>query len=172
MVYTPLPPPHAQGARESPPLHPRLTIINSKQQCLRPLLSPKVLTRSPRSLPYFPKITDRNFPLPSPRLKNALVDNIAWTTLLTNSKYLPGLLALDFSLKSVGSKYPLVVLYTDTLEADAHAALKARGVLKKRVEYLLPSAHKDFGSEVRFYDCWSAPSIPSLHPSSLLRRWS
>ena len=78
-----------------------------------------------------------------------------WTTLLTNTKYLPGLLALDFSLKSVGSKYPLVVLYTDTLEPEGHEALKLRNIPTKRIEYLLPSAYKDYKNDVRFYDCWS-----------------
>ncbi|KAG0129301.1 nucleotide-diphospho-sugar transferase [Tuber indicum] len=86
-----------------------------------------------------------------------------WTTLLTNTKYLPGLLALDFSLKSVGSKYPLIVLYTDTLEPEGHEALKLRKIPTKRIEYLLPSAHKDYENDVRFYDCWS-----KLQPFSLV----
>jgi len=37
-----------------------------------------------------------------------------WTTLITNTKYLSGLLTLDYSLKKTGSSYPLVALYTDT----------------------------------------------------------
>ncbi|KAJ5404050.1 glycosyl transferase family protein [Penicillium cosmopolitanum] len=37
-----------------------------------------------------------------------------WTTLITNTAYLSGLLTLDYSLKRAGSKYPLVVLYTDS----------------------------------------------------------
>lgn len=80
-----------------------------------------------------------------------------WTTLLTNTKYLSGLLTLDYSLKAVGSKYPLVVLYTDGLTADGHAALDARGIKKQRIEYLLPEAENDYSDDVRFYDCWSKP---------------
>ena len=77
--------------------------------------------------------------------------------MLTNTKYLSGLLTLDYSLKAVGSKYPLVVLYTDGLTADGHAALDARGIKKQRIEYLLPEVENDFSNDVRFYDCWSKP---------------
>jgi len=78
-----------------------------------------------------------------------------WTTLVTNTKYMSGLLTLDHSLRVHGTKYPLVALYTDSLEPEGHAALDARGIPKKRVKYLLPSIHKDYSNEVRFYDCWS-----------------
>ncbi|KAF2171996.1 glycosyltransferase family 8 protein [Zasmidium cellare ATCC 36951] len=78
-----------------------------------------------------------------------------WTTLITNTKYLTGLLTLDASLKFVGSKYPLVALYTDTFPAEGHAALDARNIPKKRVKYLLPKVHKDYTNDPRFYDCWS-----------------
>jgi alpha-N-acetylglucosamine transferase len=61
-----------------------------------------------------------------------------WTTLITNTNYLSGLLTLDYSLKAAGSKYPLVALYTDTFPAEGHAALKAR-----------------YSNDPRFYDCWS-----------------
>lgn len=78
-----------------------------------------------------------------------------WTTLITNNAYLSGLLTLEYSLRKVGSKYPLVVLYTDSFPADGHAALDARGIKKQRVPYLLPSVPKDFTNDPRFYDCWS-----------------
>ena len=78
-----------------------------------------------------------------------------WTTLITNTAYLSGLLTLDYSLKATGSKYPLVALYTDTFPAEGHAALKARGIPSKRVPYLLPSVSKDYTNDPRFYDCWS-----------------
>ncbi|KAK9354311.1 nucleotide-diphospho-sugar transferase [Lipomyces doorenjongii] len=78
-----------------------------------------------------------------------------WTTLLTNTKYLPGLLALEYSLRRAGTKYPFLVLYTSTLEPEGHAALDRRGIAKKEIPYLLPKVHKDYGVEVRFYDCWS-----------------
>ncbi|MCJ1396482.1 hypothetical protein MMC18_009372 [Xylographa bjoerkii] len=78
-----------------------------------------------------------------------------WTTLITNTKYLSGLLTLDYSLKKVGSKYPLVALYTDTFPEEGHKALDIRKIPKKRVKYLLPSVHKDYSNDTRFYDCWS-----------------
>ncbi|KAI5299234.1 bud emergence protein 1 [Ascosphaera pollenicola] len=78
-----------------------------------------------------------------------------WTTLITNTAYLPGLLTLAYSLQRVGSRYPLIALYTDTFPAEGHAALDARGILKRRIPYLLPSVPKDYSNDVRFYDCWS-----------------
>ncbi|CEJ55894.1 Putative Glycosyl transferase family protein [Penicillium brasilianum] len=86
-----------------------------------------------------------------------------WTTLITNTDYLSGLLTLDYSLKKVKSKYPLVVLYTDSFPAEGHVALDARGILKRHVPYLLPSVSKDYTNDVRFYDCWS-----KLTPFSLV----
>ncbi|KAJ5748504.1 uncharacterized protein N7511_010200 [Penicillium nucicola] len=86
-----------------------------------------------------------------------------WTTLITNTAYLSGLLTLDYSLKKVGSKYPLVVLYTDSFPADGHKALDSRGILKQHVPFLLPSVSKDFTNDTRFYDCWS-----KLTPFSLV----
>lgn len=85
-----------------------------------------------------------------------------WTTLITNTKYLTGLLTLEYSLRRVGSKYPLVALYTDTFSDEGHAVLDLRGIAKRRIEYLLPKAHKDYSNDTRFYDCWS-----KLQPFSL-----
>ncbi|KAI5820230.1 nucleotide-diphospho-sugar transferase [Pyronema omphalodes] len=79
----------------------------------------------------------------------------AWVTLITNTKYLSGLLTLEYSLRAVGSKYPLVALYTSTFPAEGHAALDARGIQKKEVEYLLPKVDNDYSNDTRFYDCWS-----------------
>lgn len=79
-----------------------------------------------------------------------------WTTLITNTAYLPGLLTLDASLKHAKSAYPLVALYTDTFPPKGHAALDVRGIPKQRVAYLLPTTEKSFdASDSRFYDCWS-----------------
>lgn len=85
-----------------------------------------------------------------------------WTTLITNIGYLPGLLTLEYSLRKVGSKYPLVVLYTDSFPAEGHAALDARGIQKQRVPYLAPSLPKEFANDVRFYDCWTKLTSFSL----------
>ncbi|KAF2502244.1 glycosyl transferase family protein [Lophium mytilinum] len=86
-----------------------------------------------------------------------------WTTLITNTAYLTGLLTLDYSLKKHGSKYPLVALYTDTFPPEGHKALDIRGIPKQYVKYLLPAVHKDFSQDPRFYDCWS-----KLTPFSLV----
>ncbi|KAH7068124.1 glycosyl transferase family protein-like protein [Paraphoma chrysanthemicola] len=78
-----------------------------------------------------------------------------WTTLITNTAYLTGLLTLDYSLKKHGTKYPLIALYTDTFPPEGHKALDERGIPKQHVKYLLPSVQKDFTNDPRFYDCWS-----------------
>lgn len=78
-----------------------------------------------------------------------------WTTLITNLEYLPGLLTLDYSLKRVGSKYPLVALYTSTFPEEGHRELDARGIPKLEIKYLLPTTDKDYSEDPRFYDCWS-----------------
>ncbi|KAG8526812.1 uncharacterized protein KY384_008241 [Bacidia gigantensis] len=87
-----------------------------------------------------------------------------WTTLITNTAYLPGLLALEYSLKKQGSKYPLVALYTDTFPPEGHKALDNRKIAKQHVKYLMPSVQKDFTNDPRFYDCWS-----KLTPFSLTK---
>ncbi|KAK3378123.1 nucleotide-diphospho-sugar transferase [Podospora didyma] len=89
-------------------------------------------------------------------LERAVDSDKVWTTLITNTDYLPGLLTLDYSLKRAGSKYPLVVLYTDTFPLSGHAALDARGIPKQHIEYLVPSSgSKNYDADPRFYDCWS-----------------
>ena len=86
-----------------------------------------------------------------------------WTTLITNTAYLSGLLTLDYSLKRAGTKYPLVALYTDTFPPEGKAALDRRNIPRNRIPYLLPKTPKDFTHDPRFYDCWS-----KLAPFSLV----
>ncbi|KAF2269826.1 glycosyl transferase family protein-like protein [Lojkania enalia] len=88
---------------------------------------------------------------------------LVWTTLITNTAYLTGLLTLDYSLKKHKTAYPLVALYTDTFPPEGHSALDARGIPKQHVPYLLPKLHKDYTNDPRFYDCWS-----KLQPFSLV----
>ena len=95
--------------------------------------------------------------------KRALDSPKVWTTLITNTKYLSGLLTLDYSLKLHGSKYPLVALYTESFPEDGHDALDARSIPKKGIPFLLPKVDKDFSNDPRFYDCWS-----KLTPFSLV----
>jgi alpha-N-acetylglucosamine transferase len=86
-----------------------------------------------------------------------------WASLITKTSYLPGLLALDYSLKRVGSKYPLVALYTDAFTEDGHRALDIRNIPKQRVEYVLPSKGKDYTlHDPRFVDTWTKLSVFGL----------
>lgn len=85
-----------------------------------------------------------------------------WTTLITNTKYLSGLLTLEYSLRKHNSKYPLVALYTETFPPEGHEALKQRGITSKEIPYLLPSVPKQYANDPRFYDCWSKLAPYSL----------
>ncbi|KAM0344638.1 hypothetical protein ACHAPU_007412 [Fusarium lateritium] len=87
--------------------------------------------------------------------KRVVDSSKVWTTLITNTDYLPGLLTLEHSLRAVNSRYPLVALYTDSFPLEGHAALRARGIATQHIPYLLPTKGKDFTNDPRFYDCWS-----------------
>ncbi|KAF2005537.1 glycosyltransferase family 8 protein [Amniculicola lignicola CBS 123094] len=95
--------------------------------------------------------------------KRVVESRKVWTTLITNTAYLTGLLTLDYSLKKHKTKYPLVALYTDTFPEEGHKALDLRGIPKQHITYLLPEVHKDYTNDPRFYDCWS-----KLTPFSLI----
>uniref|UniRef100_L2FFU3 Glycosyl transferase family protein n=1 Tax=Colletotrichum fructicola (strain Nara gc5) TaxID=1213859 RepID=L2FFU3_COLFN len=82
--------------------------------------------------------------------KRAVDSDKVWTTLITNLDYLSGLLTLHHSLLKSGSAY-----YTDPFPAEALAALERRGIPAQRIEYLLPTAGRDYSNDPRFYDCWS-----------------
>lgn len=89
-------------------------------------------------------------------------NSAAWVSLITNMDYLPGLLTLNYSLRKVCSRYPLVALHTDSLPAAAHADLDARHISKKRVSHLSPLAQKDFSEMPRFYETWTKLTAFSL----------
>ncbi|TNY20463.1 glycosyl transferase [Rhodotorula diobovata] len=78
----------------------------------------------------------------------------AWVTLLTNDRYLPGLLVLDHTMKQVGTKYPLVVLTTPSFPDERLALLQALGMRTKRIELLEPRGEMMLIAE-RFKDTWS-----------------
>lgn len=99
----------------------------------------------------------------NPNPERVVSSSKVWTTLITNTAYLSGLLTLDASLKTHGSKYPLVALYTDSFPQSGIDALDRRRIPRKRIPYLLPATHKDFTNDPRFYDCWS-----KLTPFSLV----
>lgn len=97
--------------------------------------------------------------------KRATDSSRVWTTLITNTAYLPGLITLDYSLKIHNSAYPLVALYTDSFPQEGIDALKARGIAHQQIKYLLPTkSTKDYSNDPRFYDCWS-----KLTPFSLVQ---
>ena len=78
-----------------------------------------------------------------------------WTTLITNTKYLSGLLTLEYSLKRAISQYPLIAMYTETFPEEGLRALKERGIATHKIAYLLPSLPKEYANDPRFYDCWT-----------------
>ncbi|KAL2196100.1 glycosyltransferase family 8 protein [Corynascus similis CBS 632.67] len=61
-----------------------------------------------------------------------------WASLITKDSYLPGLLTLAFSLRRVGSRYPLVALHTGTLTGETVRAISARDIPMQRVPRLFP----------------------------------
>lgn len=81
----------------------------------------------------------------------------AYVTLLTRTSYLPGTLVLHKSLVDVGSKYPLVVMVTPAVTAEARAILTGRGITLADVESLVPSegSHTLADHDARFQDTWT-----------------
>lgn len=81
----------------------------------------------------------------------------AWVSLLSKTEYLAGLLVVDHGLKAVGSKYPLVVMVTESLSQDARNVLHARGVTMVDVGSIRPgSSRESFDkTDARFSDTWS-----------------
>lgn len=78
----------------------------------------------------------------------------AWVTLLTKQSYLPGLIILHDSLKKVETKFPLLVLYTSSLELQALQTMQKLGIEHKFVEYLNPPSGISHIAE-RFVDTWT-----------------
>lgn len=85
-----------------------------------------------------------------------------WATLITKAAYLPGLLTLNYSLRKSGSAYPLVALYTDSVPPSCLAAIRARDIPLRRIEYIQPSAGGSYDEDPRFLDCWSKLAVFSL----------
>lgn len=78
-----------------------------------------------------------------------------WATLITNSGYLPGALTLNYSLKKLKSKYPLIALYTDKLDSSSLQALHDDGIPTLQIENLSPAANPNLVYDKRFTDTWS-----------------
>ncbi|KAH7172980.1 nucleotide-diphospho-sugar transferase [Fusarium sp. MPI-SDFR-AT-0072] len=58
-----------------------------------------------------------------------------WATLVTNDDYLKGVLTLNYRLRCVKSRYPLLVLYT--------------------IPRLAPTTAKEYVDDPRFNECWT-----------------
>ncbi|KAK4158537.1 nucleotide-diphospho-sugar transferase [Chaetomidium leptoderma] len=97
-----------------------------------------------------------------------------WACLITNDSYLPGLLTLAFSLRRVGSKYPLVALHTGSLPDKTLDALSARDIPLQRVPDLGPlpppsSSTSDgdgsndwYANDPRFRQCFTKLAVFAL----------
>jgi hypothetical protein len=81
----------------------------------------------------------------------------AYVTLLTTTSYLPGVLVLDRTLRSVDSAFPLVVMVTPMLPQDARSVLERRGIPMRPIESLRPPEGKHSLSthDARFADTWT-----------------
>jgi len=80
----------------------------------------------------------------------------AFVTLLTKDSYFPGVLILEQSLKSVQSRYPLVVLVTPTLPQRARDALSRRRIQFREIQPLKPENGPAIaGHDERFADTWT-----------------
>ena len=82
--------------------------------------------------------------------------------MITNVNYVTGLLTLEYSLHQTDSRYPFVVLYTDSFPAEGHRAVDSRGLAKVRVDYLTPPAQKDFSVDARFTETWTKLTVFGL----------
>ena len=83
--------------------------------------------------------------------------NATFATLLTRVAYLPGTLVLEWTLRMVGSQYPLVVMVNPSLPKDARDVLATRKIKVVEVDDLLPEegAHSLGGHDIRFKDTWT-----------------
>lgn len=80
----------------------------------------------------------------------------AYVTLLTKPSYLAATLALDHSLRDVGSAYPLVVMVTPQLSEQAKGVLRRRNIAIREVQELRPPDRYQLNaSDERFRDTWT-----------------
>ncbi|KAL1302290.1 hypothetical protein AAFC00_002708 [Neodothiora populina] len=92
----------------------------------------------------------------------------AYCTLITRPSYLAGVIILAYTLQQSGSRYPLIVLYTDTLSRPALDALRLEApksnLILHRVSALLPreNVHVHLIAE-RFADTWTKLRVFQLH---------
>lgn len=83
-----------------------------------------------------------------------------YLTLLTNVQYLEGCLTLWYALKRVKSKYPLVVMYTESLGSEALEELEKRKIYYFKVDHLEAGVY--FKEDSRFNECWTKLQMFSM----------
>lgn len=95
-------------------------------------------------------------------------DSFAYCTLITRSSYLAGVIVLAHTLVKNGSRFPLIVLYTDTLPESSIRALELEAsktnLIPHKVTNLLP--RKDILVNLiaeRFADTWTKLRVFQLH---------
>ncbi|MCW2809892.1 MAG: glycosyl transferase family protein [Friedmanniella sp.] len=84
----------------------------------------------------------------------------AWATLLTQPDYVMGVRALRASLEKAGSPYPLVVMVTAGIDADARRVLEADGCLLREVQPIRPNRDlEDSYANARFAEVWTKLAV-------------
>ncbi|ODV85305.1 glycosyltransferase family 8 protein [[Candida] arabinofermentans NRRL YB-2248] len=81
-----------------------------------------------------------------------------WTSLITNKKYVTGLLTLNYCLKiKCKSKYPLVAIYTTQLDLESVKLIQSNNIPIIQIDQLQPSNNhsREYSNDPRFYDTWS-----------------
>ena len=83
----------------------------------------------------------------------------AWVTLLTRPSYLAGAIILAHTLRKYSSRYPLIVLYTDSLPQECVDAIVSEdcdqgNVIVQKVDQLVPRQEVHITAE-RFKDTWT-----------------
>ncbi|KAF9240892.1 glycosyltransferase family 8 protein [Melanogaster broomeanus] len=78
-------------------------------------------------------------------------------TLLTKTNYLPGVVVLEYTLRSVGSAYPLIVMATPSLPQEARDILQRRNIRVVDIQSLRPpeGLHTLSAHDARFADTWT-----------------
>ncbi|KAI9844352.1 MAG: hypothetical protein M1837_005656 [Sclerophora amabilis] len=93
-------------------------------------------------------------------------ENRAWVTLLTRPSYLAGAVLLAHTLKKHRSRYPLIVLVTDTLPQGCIDVLQSEDqgsghIIIKKVDPLVPQQKVNVVAQ-RFEDTWTKLRVFSL----------
>jgi inositol 3-alpha-galactosyltransferase len=80
----------------------------------------------------------------------------AYVTLFSQDPYLPGVVALERSLKRVDTMYQLIVIITPTVTSEAISTVQTEGCLVRMVETFRPE-HVEHGQYVRalYAECWN-----------------